>query len=127
MLDSDELPNAQREAAAFVGRRQFWDGEQLLGREVARSVGAPDWIAWDIYLFYPPGVEWTDRGLPGPDAALAQAAGVVVGTKGTLPAIGDPSRLPRKLQGRADIVGEQKNLEALLATVTTTVMARYKR
>ncbi|MEO7736123.1 MAG: hypothetical protein ABIY55_34515 [Kofleriaceae bacterium] len=126
MLDNDELPAAQEASGKLVGVPQFWDGTQLLGHEVARSVGAPEWIAWDVYLFYPPGTEWTDRGLPVPEAALAQAGGVVVGTKGTLPALADQSHLPRKLQGRAEVVGAQSNLEALLAKVGESFAARYQ-
>jgi hypothetical protein len=92
---------------------------------VGRSVGASGWIAWDIYLFYPPGTEWTDDGLPPPEAALAQAGGVVAGTKGTLPAAGDQSRLPKRMIGRADVVGEQGNLDALLGQVAERFAKRY--
>ena len=40
--------------------RHFYDPNQLSGREIAASVGWEDKIAWDIYLFYPPKVEWVD-------------------------------------------------------------------
>jgi hypothetical protein len=124
MLDGDELPAAIEASARFrdVGVPQFWDGAHALGREVARSLGAPGWTAWDIYLFYPPGAEWTDRGLPPPEAALAQAGGVVVGTPGSLPPAADQSRLPAKLRGRAIVVGEQADLDALLAKVARTYL-----
>jgi hypothetical protein len=125
MLDNDERPSAQAESGRFAGFPQFWDGEQLLGHEVAKSLGAPSWIAWDIYLFYPPGAEWTDRGLPAPEAALAQAGGVVVGTKATLPPAADQSGLPKKLEGRAVVVGAMSNLEALLAKAGEAFAARY--
>jgi hypothetical protein len=84
MLDADELPSALTASAAFrdVAVPQFWDGGKLFGDEVARSLGASGWTAWDIYLFYPPGAEWTDAGIPAPEAALAQAGGVLVGSKG---------------------------------------------
>jgi hypothetical protein len=129
MLDADELPDADEASARFRGLAvpQFWDGSKRLGKEVGRSIGAPEWTAWDVYLFYPPGAEWTDAGLPPPEAALAQAAGVVVGTKGTLPAAGDQSRLPKRMVGRADVVGEQANLEALLAAVAGPFAKRYPR
>ena len=129
MLDGDELPAAQKASAQFgdVRAPQFWDGEQKLGKEVARSLGAPEWTAWDIYLFYPPGAEWTDQGLPPPEAALAQAGGVVVGAKGTLPPLPDQSRLPKRLRDRADVVGEQSNLDALLAKVAADVAKRHPR
>lgn len=127
MLDGDELPAAIDASAQFrdLPFPQFWDGGQKLGKEVARSVGAPAWTAWDIYLFYPPGAEWTDRGLPAPEAALAQAGGVVVGTPGSLPPVVDQSRVPGRLRDHAIVVGKQSNLEALLAKVAADVAKRH--
>jgi len=127
MLDGDERSAAIEASARFRDRPvpQFWDGAKSLGHKVGRSVGAPEWTAWDVYLFYPPGAEWTDQGLPSPAAALAQAGGVVVGTRGTLPPSGDQSRVPKSMRGRADVVGEQANLEALLAQVAEPFAKRY--
>lgn len=48
---------------------------------------------------------------------LAQAAGVVVGAKGTLPPRGDTSELPPELRERVDVVGKQEELSDLLAQV----------
>jgi hypothetical protein len=127
MLDGDELPGAVEASARFHGRPvpQFWDGAKKLGHEVGRSIGAPEWTAWDVYLFYPPGAEWTEDGLPPPAVALAQAGGVVVGTRGTLPPAGDQSRVPKRMIGRVDVVGEQSNLEALLRQVAEPFARRY--
>lgn len=126
MLDGDELPSALTASEAFRNSAvpQFWDGDQKLGHEVARSLGADGWTAWDIYLFYPPGAEWTDQGLPAPEAALVQAGGVVAGTKGTLPAIGDAARLPKRLRDHAEVVGEQSDLEVLLSRVAAPFVKR---
>ena len=127
MLDGDELPAAVEASVRFHGRPvpQFWDGAKKLGQEVGRSIGAPEWTAWDVYLFYPPGAEWTEDGLPPPAAALAQAGGVVVGTRGTLPPAGDQSRVPKRMLGRVDVVGEQSNLEDLLRQVAEPFARRY--
>jgi hypothetical protein len=127
MLDGDELPAAAEASERFhdLPVPQFWDGESKLGKEVGRSIGAPGWTAWDIYLVYPPGAEWTDQGLPPPEAALAQAGGVVVGTIGTLPPVADQSHLPKRMGGRAEVVGEQANLEALLTQVAEPFAKRY--
>ena len=129
MLDADELPTAGSASARFrdLAVPQFWDGEQKLGKEVARSVGAPKWTAWDIYLFYAPGAEWTEQGLPAPEAALAQAGGVVVGTSGTMPPLADQSRLPKNMRGHAEVVGEQANLEELLKRVAEPFAKRYTK
>lgn len=67
MLSGDS-PAAIEEAAAEFDRdgiRQFADPERTVGRLVANSLGEPDDIAWDIYLFYGPEVRWTDQ-LPEP-------------------------------------------------------------
>ena len=40
--------------------RHFYDPNQRSGKEVAMSVGWDGKIAWDIYLFYPPKVKWTN-------------------------------------------------------------------
>ena len=129
MLDGDELPAAKQESARFADRpiRQFWDGEQRLGKEVARSLGNPHLVAWDIYLFYPPGAEWTDAGLPAPEAMLAQAMGGVVATPGLLPAAADQSTVPAKSRDRIVVVGEQVNLEALLGKAVAEVAKRHAR
>jgi hypothetical protein len=126
MLDADELPAAQAAAERFAGTPQFWDGARLLGHEVGASVGAPSWPAWDVYLFYPRGATWAEH-LPAPAAALAQAGGVVVATAGTLPAAADQSRLPGKLAGRAVVVGEQADFDALLARATAGFEQRATR
>ena len=119
MLDSDERPAAVQASAMFRAARvpQFWDGTRRLGVEVARSVGAPGWTAWDIYLFHEPGAEWTDAGLPPPAAWLAQAGGRVVAGIGTLPARGEQAALLDALKGSAVVAGEQVELPRLLAEV----------
>ena len=60
MVDAGERPTAEEASARFSGLDvpQFWDRSKRLGEEVGRSIGAPEWTAWDIYLFYPPGAEW---------------------------------------------------------------------
>jgi hypothetical protein len=129
MLDSDERPAADEASTRFRGggAPQFWDGGQLLGVEVARSLGEPDWIAWDVYLFYGPDAEWTEAGLPPPAAALWQGGsdrgGGVIAARGTLPARGDQSILPARLQGRAVVAGSYTELPALLSRVARSFAA----
>lgn len=120
MLESDDRAAAVKVTSLYADKPipQFWDGEQLLGKEVSRSLGSDAGrAAWDIYLFYSPDAEWTDAGLPAPAKVIMQAAGVVIGGKGTLPPKGDQSRLPHWAEGRADVVGEQSELGDLLAAI----------
>jgi hypothetical protein len=121
MLDHDELAAAEEASALFrdAALPQFWDGAQRAGKEVARSLGEPQGVAWDIYLFYAPDAEWTEEGPPRPRAALAQVGfagggGGLIATKGALPPRGDQARLPARFHGRADIVGTREELRALL-------------
>ena len=126
MLDDDERGAANDASAMFAGTGapQFWDGAKAFGREVGRSVGAPEWAAWDIYLFYPPGARWDVHGLPAPAAALAQWGGVFVASPGTLPPAPDQSRLPDKWRGKAIVVGEQADLAALFTRVADAFATR---
>lgn len=130
MLDGDDRAAAQEMSRQFadVAVPQFWDGERLLGLEVSRSLGlGPERAAWDIYLFYPPGAEWTDAGLPPPAKAIAQSFGAVIGSKGTLPPKGDQRGLPDHYQGRADIVGEPSELAALLTAIAVPFVDAHRR
>lgn len=127
MLDEDSRADAQEMTSLFADKPipQFWDGQHLLGNEVNRSLDvSPPQAAWDVYLFYPPQAAWSERGLPAPAKVLVQAEGVVIGVKGTLPAKGDPSKLPSWAAGRADVVGEQSELDALLTAVAVPFVAR---
>jgi hypothetical protein len=130
MLDSDERDAAVSMTSTFADKPipQFWDGERLLGKELSRSFGIdPEKVSWDIYLFYPPDAEWTDAGIPPPEKVIVQAMGVVVGAKGTLPPKGDQSMLPKWIEGRGDVVGEQSELAELLTAIVVQFVERYPR
>lgn len=129
MMDSDEVEAAQRTATRiFPGvARQFWDGERKLGFEISKTLGVPDQPAWDIYLFYPPGVEWTEAVMPLPEKVLVQAGGVVVGAMGTLPPSADQSKLLPELAGKAEVVGAQKDIVALLSQVAVPFAEAHAR
>jgi hypothetical protein len=124
MLDSDDRPSAEAMTSTFADKPipQLWDGERLLGTEVGRSL-ALDRVAWDIYLFYPPGAEWTDAGIPPPAKVLAQGFGGVIALKGTLPPKGDQSSLPKPYGDRVEIVGESSELAELLTAVAVPFVA----
>jgi hypothetical protein len=129
MLDDDELPDAERAADAMRDRSvaQFWDGDKKYGTEVARSLGVTGWIAWDVYLFYPPGARWADDGMPKPEAVLAQAGGVVIAQKGTLPPVELDDELPPELKAKVDVVGKQTDIDTLLANVAEPFARRYAK
>ena len=77
-------------------------------------------------MFYPPGAKWGERGLPRPELAIAQDGGVVVGMLDTLPPQADQSRLLPEFRGKAVVVGEQANFEALLKQVADKFVARKR-
>ena len=129
MLDSDDRPSAEDMTSTYADKPipQFWDGERLLGKEVSRSLAVDSTHAsWDIYLFYPPDAEWTDAGMPSPEKMIVQAMGVVIGGKGTLPAKGNQSSVPKWAEGRADVVGEQPELAELLSAIAIPFAEKYK-
>ena len=51
--------------------QHFYDQDQLVGKEVARSVGWEGHVAWDIYLFYDPYADW-NQGPPTPASWMHQ-------------------------------------------------------
>ncbi len=50
---------------------QFYDADRRVGTTIAQGLGGPGEIAWDIYLFYPPGPSW-DASPPAPIAWMHQ-------------------------------------------------------
>lgn len=64
MVRGDTYEAAQKAAKKFKDTRvmQYYDPKQLAGRAFAGSLGQNDKVAWDVYLFYPPGALW--QGLP---------------------------------------------------------------
>lgn len=129
MMDSDELASARTASQLLPtpSPPQFWDGEKRLGKDVSHSLGIREWIAWDVYLFYPPGAEWTDAGLPAPEALLAQVGGVVVASRGVLPPDGDLTRIPEELRNRFDVVGSQSEFETLLSSVVRSIAHQHSK
>lgn len=63
MLDSDSAEAAREAARIFddVRVRQFHDPERRAGKAIAASLGGQGKIAWDIYLFYASGSDWSAR------------------------------------------------------------------
>lgn len=123
MLGGDNADAARTASEAFRGLPQFYDSEATLGKALAHSLGADGWTAWDIYAVYPPTAEWTTD-LPQPAGVLAQAGGAVIASKGLLPAAAVDAHVPKALRDRADVVGEQDDLEHLLAQMTAAALAK---
>ncbi len=73
MMSGDTYEAAQKAAGKFRDKRakQFYDPQQLAGRAFAKSLGHGDRVAWDIYLFYPPGALW-EALPPQPEAFMHQ-------------------------------------------------------
>ena len=54
--------------------RHFYDPGKRAGRAIAQSLGGQGKVAWDGYLFYSTGVEWSD-GPPSPARWAHQLSG----------------------------------------------------
>ena len=65
-MDKDNIEEALP-SVRFLNDKRFkhlYDQHQTVGKTIANSVGWTGKVAWDIYLFYKPFVEWTN--LPPP-------------------------------------------------------------
>ena len=60
MLDNDSLEAALPSVSNLSDSRfrHFYDQNQRVGKQIAKSVGWKGHVAWDIYLFYAPYTEW---------------------------------------------------------------------
>jgi hypothetical protein len=76
MLDSDTPATIDQTATRFVHPRihRFADPHRLAGTHIARRLSDGDWIAWDCYLLYAPGVMW-EHDLPLPNQWFHQLDG----------------------------------------------------
>ncbi len=77
MLEEDSEEAAALSADRLDPRRlavHFHDPARAVGAAVAEALGARGQVAWDFYLFYPPGRRWDDRP-PVPEAAYHQLSG----------------------------------------------------
>lgn len=101
---------------------QYFDGEMKVGASLAKAF-ALDQPVWDSFFFYSPDAVFAADGLPMPALALAQEGGVVIGTT-DLPAQADQSRLPPALAGKAVVVGEQTDFEAILRRTAKAFAAK---
>jgi hypothetical protein len=74
MLAADDLNAALAQEAFFQDRRvhQYWDGERIFGRLVARRLALAAPIAWDIYLLFFPSTNWRGEKMPAPDFWMHQ-------------------------------------------------------
>lgn len=82
-LPEDEWQRAEGQAREFRGDRirQFWDGRDLLGAQVATRLNRAGLVVWDIYLGFRPGLVW-DEQMPQPAGWVHQM--------GEAPWAGDP-------------------------------------
>jgi hypothetical protein len=63
MLEGDTQASAERSAQLINDSRvcHFYDSERIVGKAIAQRLGGNGKAAWDIYLFYAPGSEWTEN------------------------------------------------------------------
>jgi hypothetical protein len=125
ILDADEGVAVPTASANVQISPQYFDGAQRIGDQLARTFGASEPV-WDAFYFFPPGATWTPEGLPVPAIAIAQEGGVVIGTPGTLPPLPDQSRIAPELRGKALVIGEQADFEAILMQVAESFTERAR-
>jgi hypothetical protein len=77
MLEEDSEQAAALAADRLDGKRlavHFHDPARAVGAAVAEALGGRGKVAWDFYLFYPPGLRWDGRA-PVPEVAYHQLVG----------------------------------------------------
>jgi hypothetical protein len=122
ILDRDEGSSVPSASTHIGVSPQYFDGEMKVGASLAKAF-ALDQPVWDSFFFYSPDAVFAADGLPMPALALAQEGGVVIGTT-DLPAQADQSRLPPALAGKAVVVGEQTDFEAILRRTAKAFAAK---
>ena len=62
ILNKDSLEAALPSIKNLSDKRfqHFYDKDQIVGKEIAKSIGWDGHVAWDIYLFYAPYTEWNN-------------------------------------------------------------------
>ena len=62
ILDNDSIEAASSSVKNLNDNRfrHFYDQDQIVGKEIATSVGWDGHVAWDIYLFYTPHAGWNN-------------------------------------------------------------------
>jgi hypothetical protein len=65
MFDGDERATVDAGLLADPRVTQFWDDGKRAGTWYARTLTRPDdpeWVEWDAFFVYPPGVAWEPAG-----------------------------------------------------------------
>ena len=60
ILDKDSIEAALPSVKFLRDKRfqHYYDQDQIVGKEIANHIGWDGHVAWDIYLFYEPHVDW---------------------------------------------------------------------
>ena len=68
ILRTDNLRGARKATTVLPDARvrHYWIEDQAVGEIFQSPLGLKDEVAWDVYLVYPPGVEWKNSGPPKP-------------------------------------------------------------
>jgi hypothetical protein len=68
ILRTDNLRGARKATTILPDPRvrHYWVAGQEVGEIFQSPLGLKDEVAWDVYLIYPPGVEWKGNRPPNP-------------------------------------------------------------
>lgn len=74
ILRTDNLRGARKATTILPDPRvrHYWINGQEVGEAFQSPLGMNDGVAWDVYLVYPPGVEWTGTRPPNPSYFMHQ-------------------------------------------------------
>ena len=68
ILRTDDLRGARKATTILPDARvrHYWIDGQDVGELFQPALGLKETVAWDVYLVYPPGVEWSANAPPKP-------------------------------------------------------------
>ena len=74
ILRTDNIRGARKATTILPDSRvrHYWIDGQEVGEAFQPALGLKDAVAWDVYLVYPPGVEWNGNRPPKPSYFMHQ-------------------------------------------------------
>lgn len=77
ILRTDNAPSARKATTILPDPRvrHYWTSGRRVGEMFQAPIGLKGEPAWDVYLVYPPGVEWKGNRPPKPAYFMHQLAG----------------------------------------------------
>ena len=83
ILRTDDVRGARQATTILPDPRvhHYWTARQAVGEMFQAPLGLKGEPAWDVYLLYPPGIEWKEPRPPNPAYFMHQLRGLPAGRR----------------------------------------------